>query len=418
MDNNELKHYGVLGMKWGVRRYQNKDGSLTSAGKKRITVKRTFNTNEPYDLTKLKRDINDLQSDTTINVSDKTNIAYVKKQKYIDEKVKKKLNKETSISKRRSDLEKEYIGKGLTKEEAAITAYKREKTEKILLATAGLTVAAATAYVAYKKYDYSVDRFIEANSRLKRVAASNDNAVRDAFYATNNKKDMKKYIGNYGNQIKVMKNGQPYLKDIKVTDKIKVASDKTGYETFKKMVNNDKDFSKATLEDVKKFIAASNNKTFNEKELRNLENRIVTKKMYEKFNNTLVGRGESSTKFYEELRKRGYDAVRDVNDRKYSGYNSKNPVIVFNKNKVVVDKVREITDAEMLSNILKDTKKDFSKSIGKISAVAVGYNALRNKANRSSITKRENEIISQYRQEHPNSKISRYKILENYYGGK
>lgn len=27
-------HYGVLGMKWGVRRYQNKDGSLTSAGKK------------------------------------------------------------------------------------------------------------------------------------------------------------------------------------------------------------------------------------------------------------------------------------------------------------------------------------------------------------------------------------------------
>ena len=35
MVNNELYHYGVPGMKWGVRRYQNKDGSLTAAGKKR-----------------------------------------------------------------------------------------------------------------------------------------------------------------------------------------------------------------------------------------------------------------------------------------------------------------------------------------------------------------------------------------------
>lgn len=36
---NELTHHGIKGQKWGIRRFQNKDGSLTNKGKKALWVK-------------------------------------------------------------------------------------------------------------------------------------------------------------------------------------------------------------------------------------------------------------------------------------------------------------------------------------------------------------------------------------------
>lgn len=38
---NDIYHHGVKGQKWGVRRYQNKDGTLTSAGKARRGQKKS-----------------------------------------------------------------------------------------------------------------------------------------------------------------------------------------------------------------------------------------------------------------------------------------------------------------------------------------------------------------------------------------
>lgn len=44
---NVLLHSGVKGMRWGIRRYQNKDGSLTEAGKKRY--RKLSSENEEYE---------------------------------------------------------------------------------------------------------------------------------------------------------------------------------------------------------------------------------------------------------------------------------------------------------------------------------------------------------------------------------
>lgn len=58
--NNVLVHYGVKGMKWGVRRFQNKDGGLTNAGKHRLHLRRKV-----VDAIKTTKDANDIVESLT-----------------------------------------------------------------------------------------------------------------------------------------------------------------------------------------------------------------------------------------------------------------------------------------------------------------------------------------------------------------
>ena len=56
----ELWHHGIMGMKWGIRRYQNPDGTLTIAGKIRYGNKNRLEASVNKKAAKLQRKYNDL----------------------------------------------------------------------------------------------------------------------------------------------------------------------------------------------------------------------------------------------------------------------------------------------------------------------------------------------------------------------
>lgn len=71
--NGELYHHGIKGMKWGVRRFQNKDGSLTPRGKKRLAegLKKDFN--KDFYKARTSKDVVDAVQKYERNVSDAAN---------------------------------------------------------------------------------------------------------------------------------------------------------------------------------------------------------------------------------------------------------------------------------------------------------------------------------------------------------
>lgn len=77
MENNYLTHHGIKGQKWGLRRYQTRDGKLTAAGKKRYNK----------DVEALKKEKADLDNKLkTINAEKKAQAKVEKLAKEVEEK--------------------------------------------------------------------------------------------------------------------------------------------------------------------------------------------------------------------------------------------------------------------------------------------------------------------------------------------
>ena len=93
----ELWHHGIMGMKWGIRRYQNPDGTLTIAGKIRYGNKNRLEASVNKKAAKLQRKYNDLTGKS------------IRQNNAVKDKTKEEARKKDSKSKSISEMSSEEL---------------------------------------------------------------------------------------------------------------------------------------------------------------------------------------------------------------------------------------------------------------------------------------------------------------------
>lgn len=311
---NELYHHGVKGQKWGVRRYQYADGSLTPAGRKHI------------------------QSN----------------------------NKSSIMS---------------------------MKVSQITKTTA--TVITGRQYV---------DGYLKQGTTFARIQTS-ENFEKFAFYATYKKSDQDKYMGLFGKNLKTRaeaeakraekaglenakelrdraNNMKVYQLKIEATKKLRIPSDENAGDITAKLlkekefkenlsasIDHSKEIMKRPTQQVL-FKQAQNALEKDPDKMTNSEKVAVYKAMNLSLTNHNAQEIAAQNRFYSELSKKGYDALLDYNDKEYSSYHAKRPMIVFNTDSVSLKAVTE-TNPKVVDKLY--TKYNTERMIKEISANTIGY---------------------------------------------
>lgn len=399
-DDSYILHYGVKGMKWGVRRYQNDDGSLTSLGKRR----------EELQNAKLSK-ANKRQK--------RIDVAYATRE-FNKEKTRQRIQaKDYKKTKRQLANEKKFQDQGFTKDEAEIMAANRRRGVKIALAVGGVTIAALGAYALYKHHSQVADRLLKEGSELGRVAVSDDKKLHDVFYAFRKgvNADRLRYEGRYAESIHNATD-KVFRKTIKATSDIKVASDRSARRILGDILKNDKQARENILHKPTRYpmsYALLWNKAQRDIE----QGRYDSKNIYDMFN---IGLAKPYTtmetmgiqnKFFDALKKHGYGAIRDLNDVKYSGYGSKDPLIFFDTAKVATTKVSELPYFE-IANLKKKSDILTVAKAGALPVSSIVGSVVASNASMKLASRRIDEkMVAAYRKEHPKSEMTDSEILKS-----
>lgn len=370
----ELRHHGIKGMKWGVRRYQNKDGSFTPKGKKRYT-----DDTDAYDNTKKSKN---------------------------------------PITRHKQNLINKYLANGYSKEAAEAKAKQRMITEATVAVVGGVALAVVGKKVATRVGQDYCDKIIKSGHEIQNVGANAKEAFKDRpFYAAINKHDKNAYGALYPSEKRGMVLNNPsatyegiYKNKLKVTKNIKRASNNSARKIMQDMFQKDPEYRKQVLKSL-------NDTTYGWADGKSPEKLLKEnpKKFYDRFNQALATPQFQDSnihkKFYKELEKNGYNALIDVNDTRYSGYAqiAKSPTIFFGENvvrKIESTKYNEDTiDENAMNYLAKVGKQRAAKELAKTVGFYGGFFAVGNAAANQN-------AVNTYLKKHPNSKLTRKEILD------
>lgn len=205
-----------------------------------------------------------------------------------------------------------------------------------------------------------------SNSKKHISDLSAKDVLSNAGYATYKNQDVNKYLGLFGTNLKrrAKASGQGdanvYQVKLKATSKLKIPSDQQAAKTTNQLLK-DKEFRS----DLQKSL--DNSKAIMKRPAQQSLFRQANKVMgkipppptgndanivYKALNLSLTNHNDYDLKvqdkFYGALKKKGYSAIVDVNDQKYSSYHAERPMIVFDTSKVVTSSIRQVGDKEIL----------------------------------------------------------------------